>query len=66
MEVQIPRARAIFRGQDMPGHTRRHSAVSCAKMAELIEMPFGLWIRADRPRKHVLGGCTLAPHGEYH
>ena len=23
--------------------TRRHSAVSCTKMAELIDLPFGLW-----------------------
>jgi len=44
------------------------SAVSCAKMAESIEMPFGIWTRVG-PRKHVglLGGeCTLAPAGEYH
>jgi len=27
----------------MPGHARRPSAVSCAKMAEPTEMPFGLW-----------------------
>jgi len=40
----------------MPMHTQRHiadTAVSCAKMAELIEMPFVLWIRIH-PRKHVL------------
>jgi len=28
----------FFRGKDMPGDT----AVSCTKMAEPIEMPFGL------------------------
>ena len=39
----------------MPGHSQRHSAVSCAKMAELIEMPFGLWTRMGQ-RKHVLRG----------
>jgi len=33
---------AFFRGKDMPGHVRRHSAVSCANMAEPIEMPFVL------------------------
>ena len=27
----------------MPGHAQWHCAVSCAKMAEPIEMPFGLW-----------------------
>jgi len=29
--------------------------VSCAEMAEQIEMLFGIWTRAG-PRKHVLGG----------
>jgi len=42
--VQIaPCQMTIFRGKDMPGIARRHCAVSCAKIAELIEMPFGLW-----------------------
>jgi len=27
----------------MPGHARRHYAMSCAKMAEPIKVPFGLW-----------------------
>jgi len=35
-----PMQRSDFRGKVMPGHARRHSAVSCAKMAEPIEMPF--------------------------
>jgi len=30
------------------------TAMSCAKMAEPIEMPFGLWTRMGR-KKHVLG-----------
>jgi len=56
MGVQIaPCERAIFREKDMPGHAKRHYAVRCAKMAESIEMPFGLWTRVG-PRKHVLGG----------
>jgi len=29
--------------------------MSCAKAAEPIEMPFGIWTRVG-PRKHVLGG----------
>jgi len=33
----------------------RDTAVSCAKMAEPIEMPFGLWAQMD-PRNRVLGG----------
>jgi len=49
-----PMRRRNFRGKDMPGHARRHSAVSCAKMAEPIEMPFVLCTRIG-PRKHVLG-----------
>jgi len=51
----------------MPGHARRHSKMSCAKVAEPIEMSFGLWTRAGL-RKDVLGGvrCTLAPLDEYH
>ena len=32
-----------------------NSAVSCAKVAQPIEMPFGVWTRVG-PRKHVLGG----------
>ena len=39
----------------MSGHARRHSEVSCAKMAARIEMLFGLWTRVG-PRKHVLHG----------
>ena len=31
------------------------SAVSCARTAEPIEMPFGFWNRVG-PRKHLLGG----------
>jgi len=42
----------------------RHSAVSCAKTAERINMPFGLWTPIG-PRNQALGGCTLAPPGEY-
>jgi len=41
----------------MPGHAGRHSAVSCVKMAEPIDMPFGLLTQID-PRQHVLHGGT--------
>jgi len=55
-EVQIGHCeRTIFRGKDMSGYARRHSAVSCAKMAEPTDMSFRLWTRLG-PRKHVLGG----------
>jgi len=29
----------------MSGHVGHHSAMNCAKMAEPIEVPFGLWTR---------------------
>jgi len=48
-----------FRGKDMPDDT----TVSCAKMAEPIKMPFGLWTQVGW-RKHVLHGGTLAPSDE--
>jgi len=38
------------------------SAVSCAKMAEPIEMPFGLWARRG-PRNHVLDGVHIPIKG---
>ena len=50
-----PVGRGSFEGKGMPRHTRRHSDVSCAKAAEPIEMPFGLWSQVG-PGKHVLGG----------
>ena len=38
-----------------PRPTSNYSVVSCAKTAEPIEMPFGLWARMG-PRNHVLDG----------
>ena len=32
--------------------------MSCAKTAEPIEMPFGIWTRVN-PRKHVLDGSAI-------
>jgi len=37
-----PHAYGHFWEKNMPEHTRRHFAVSCAEIAERIEMPFGL------------------------
>jgi len=34
---------AIISGKDMPGYARQQSAVSCAKMGEPVDLPFGLW-----------------------
>jgi len=46
MEVQIrPCEGARFSGKNVPGNARRHSAVSCANMAEQVEMLFGFWTR---------------------
>ena len=54
--VQIaPCQGAFFRWKDMCVHARWHSAMSCAKMAEWIEMPFGLLTEVG-PRKYILGG----------
>jgi len=36
------------------------SSVSCAKLAELIEMPFEIWTRVG-PRKRVLGVNRTEP-----
>ena len=56
MWVQIaPSKGATFRAKYVSGHARQHSLVSCAKMAEPIEMPFGMWTRVST-RKRVLGG----------
>jgi len=54
--IQIPTEMGNFEGKGMPRHARRHSDVSCAKTAELIEMPFGLWSRVEL-KKHGLEGC---------
>jgi len=32
-------------------------------MAELIEVPFGLWTQVGRPRNHVLDGGSRSPMG---
>ena len=44
-----------FEGVEGAAHCKMQqlSAVSCEKMAVLIEMPFGIWTRVG-PRKHVL------------
>jgi len=58
MGVQIPHGKAEGaslrgKGHARPGHARRHSAMSCATVAEMIQMPFALWTQVG-PRKHVL------------
>ena len=46
---------AIFRGKDVPGHAQRYCVLSCAKMADPIEVPFGFRRRVN-PRIRVLRG----------
>ena len=43
-----PMGRGNFEGE---GHAQRHSDVNCAKTAEPIDLPFGLWTRVGL-RKH--------------
>jgi len=56
MGIQIPREKAILRGEGA-AHCKvyEHSAVSCAKTSKPIKMPFGLTISVG-PRKHALDG----------
>jgi len=39
----------------VPGHARRHSAVSCAKMAEHVEMLFCFGTRVGRMKRKQCG-----------
>ena len=56
MGVQIRQCEgAVFSRMDVPRHIRRHSAVSCAKMAEQIEMLFGFWTRVGRMKQRRCG-----------
>jgi len=64
MVVQIAQwEQAILRGRACHDISD-DSAVSCAKVAEPIEMPFGLWTRTS-PRKHVLDGLDLHAKGKF-
>jgi len=49
--------------------SRRHSAVSCARMAEVTNMPFGLWTRVGRRKhkfNHIRQVAPMRPHGRAH
>jgi len=50
-----------FEGEGWPIVKYGPSAVSCAKTAELIEIPFEVWTRVG-PRKHALDGGALWPN----
>ena len=63
--VDISHGKGKFCGERAPRcKVQGRSAASCAKTAEPIEMPFGLWTWVDQ-MKHVLHGGTLAPPGKY-
>jgi len=49
----------LRRGTGRPSAKCADFAVSRAKIAEPIQMLFGMWIPVH-PRKHVLNGCTLS------
>jgi len=60
-DPDLPMGGAILRGRACPkGHVptcpyaRRQSDVSCAKTAETIEMPYGVWTRVDLQRAYLV------------
>jgi len=57
MGVQIPPREGVNFGGEWSSHCKvlGHSTVVCARTAEPIGMPFGLWARMGR-RNHVLDG----------
>jgi len=63
-EVQMPTWEgAIFEGGKQANTVKyRHSAVICAKTAEPIEVPFGLWTHMGQ-KHHVLHGRSRSPMG---
>jgi len=53
----------------MPSHATLHSAVSCAKMAEPIDLPFVLWTRMGRRKdkfSRIHQMAPICPHGRAH
>ena len=66
----LPMRRAVLEGKDATHRkVKGHSAVSPAKTAEPINMPFGAWTRVEpwepSGEQRIRWECTLAPHGEY-
>jgi len=58
MEVQIPRGKGQFLGKGAYCKVQGNFAVTCAKAAEPIEMPFGLWAQSGS-RNHELDGVQI-------
>jgi len=63
MGSKSPMRRRNLQGKDMPGYARPHSDVSCAKMAEPIEIPFGLWTQVG-PREPCIGCGSRSPEAK--
>ena len=55
---------AIFRGKNVPRHSRQHCAIICAQTAKPIEIPFVLWTRVGLKEACVTWGTLVQP-GEY-
>ena len=69
MEPRSPCKWAVVRGKDMVGHPWRHSSMSCAKMAEPIDLLFGLWSCVGRRKHkftHIRQLAPMCPHGRAH
>ena len=62
MGVQIPMGKGNFEAGGVPRYARRHFDMNCAKTAEPIKMPFGLWTRVSL-RKHALDGAQIRCEG---
>jgi len=55
----------------MPGHAQQHSAVSCAKTAEPIEMPFRVWAQVCSTnhvpcKPAIFRGKDMPRHAQQH
>ena len=60
MGTRSSHVKAHFLGERTHPIMPDDTAMSCAKIAEPIGVPFGLWTWVG-PRKHVLVGCTIEP-----
>ena len=61
--VPDPHGKGQFlrKGRPIVKYRDTYSAVTCAKTAEPIVMPFGLWAQ-NGPRNHELDGVQIPPH----
>jgi len=62
LRKHVLRSKEQFLAKDHARACPTTLAVSCAKMAEPIVMPFGLWTRVG-PMKHVVDGVQI-PHAK--